>query len=378
MEYGYFDSEVTGFDDATGLPIFDRAQDSDFMAAMFASIWGNGVYPNPSDNLQVMERDDSQFGVKVMPGKLWIQGRFGKEIEVSDFVFDAASSTAPRIDIIVAELNKPNREVTLKYIKGTPATTPTAPELVRTSDVYQICLAQCTIRRNATKVNQSDILDTRSNTVLCGYVSGVITQVDTQTLFNQYLAKMEELNSLMEELGKNPPEGVMYQHVYDPTKSGVVVDAEKLGGQPPEYYKNDYLVLHGQATSMQAGVDTSLAAATVDVNDSPFVWDSGTNALWGDNTVPYRYARVHIDLSISGGVKLGFVSVNVAGTMINPNKSGALSYSTYFSEATGKSMMIGGDFFVALKDSGSLQFTAQQNGSVAQTAGMRATVEFIK
>lgn len=159
---------------------------------------------------------------------------------------------------------------------------------------------------------------------------------------------------------------------------GVEIDAERLGGQPPEYYKNDYLVIHGQATSMQAGVDTSLAAATVDVNDSPFVWDSGTNALWGDNTVPYRYARVHIDLSISGGVKLGFVSVNVAGTMINPNKSGALSYSTYFSEATGKSMMIGGDFFVALKDSGSLQFTAQQNGSVAQTAGMRATAEFIK
>lgn len=160
--------------------------------------------------------------------------------------------------------------------------------------------------------------------------------------------------------------------------AGAGVDAEKLGGQLPGYYKNDYLVIHGQVTTMQAGVDTSLAAATVDVNDSPFVWDSGTNALWGDNTVPYRYARVHIDLSISGGVKLGFVSVGVAGTMINPNKSGALSYSTYFSEATGKSMMIGGDFFVALQEAGSLQFTAQQNGAAAQTAGMRVTVEFIK
>lgn len=173
---------------------------------------------------------------------------------------------------------------------------------------------------------------------------------------------------------------------YTPEQEGTIfgaadiinMDAAKLDGKLPGYYKNDYLVIHGQATTMQAGVDTSLAAATVDVNDSPFVWDSGTNALWGDNTVPYRYARVHIDLSISGGVKLGFVSVGVAGTMINPNKSGALSYSTYFSEATGKSMMIGGDFFVALQEAGSLQFIAQQNGAAAQTAGMRVTVEFIK
>lgn len=269
MEYGYFDSEVTGFDDSTGLPIFDRAQDAEFIADMFASIWGSGVYPNPSDNLQVMERDDSQFGVKVMPGKLWIQGRFGKEIEVSNFAFDAASSTAPRIDIIVAELNKPDREISLKYVKGTPAATPVPPDLVRTSDIYQICLAQCTVRRNATNINQSDILDTRPNTGLCGYVSGVIEQVDTQTLFNQYLAKIEELNSLMEKLGLNPPEGVMYQHVYDPDKTGSVNDSRMLGGQLPEYYAKAADLLPPTAKQINSyPTDISGQGAT-------YAWDDG-------------------------------------------------------------------------------------------------------
>jgi len=251
MEYGYFDSEITGFDDATGLPIFDRAQGAEFIADMFASIWGSGVYPNPSNNLQVMERDDSQFGVKVMPGKTWIQGRFGKEIEITNFEFDAASATASRIDIIVAELNKPDREISLKYIKGLPADTPVPPDLVRTSDIYQICLAQCSVRRNAASINQSDILDTRSNTELCGYVSGVITQVDTQTLFNQYLAKMNELNALLEELEQNPPGGIMLQDIYDTDKNGTVDDAEKLGGQPPTYYK-DATTLGGNAPGYYA------------------------------------------------------------------------------------------------------------------------------
>lgn len=192
MEYGYFDSEVIGFDDATGLPIFDRAQDSDFMAAMFSSIWGSGVYPNPSDNLQVMERDDDLFGVKVMPGRCWIQGRFGKESETVNFEFSAASASADRIDNIVVELNKQNREITIMKVEGAAAATPVPPELVRTSDIYQICLAQCKVRKNATKINQSDITDTRMNTALCGYVTGVITQVDTTTIFNQYTAWLSE------------------------------------------------------------------------------------------------------------------------------------------------------------------------------------------
>ena len=336
MEYGYFDSEVTGFDDSTGMPIFDRAQDAEFIADMFASIWGSGVYPNPSNNLQVLERDDTQFGVKVMPGRLWIQGRFGKEPEITNIEFEAASATAARIDLIVAELDKPNREITLKYVAGTPAATSTPPELVRTSDVYQICLAQCTVRRNATKVNQSDILDTRPNTALCGFVSGVIDQVDTQTLFNQYLAKIDELNALMEELGLNPPEGVMYQHVYDPTKSGVVVDAERLGGQLPEYY-----LPAGKLAAVTNGTITATGMADPQhaywQNRSGWVhlsvwWiaQAGQGAaiaqINGGNGLPNSAITVKgmVRYKDSGEVAMGLYRIDANGQIVVTNGAGAM------------------------------------------------------
>lgn len=332
-----------GFFDYVEGELDDRYEyNSDEYSDIIDSILGTGIIQGKGNNLAC---EAGAGAVIVNTGVVVVDGRTGILHESKSVLIDSVESGYSRIDRIVARKDLANRIVCLDAIQGTPTTgTPTVPELTRTTSIYEVSLCRVLVSGNGIIVT-----DERGDATLCGYIP-------------QY-------NNLM---GKS---------MYDTNNDGVVDaadDAEKLSGQPPEYYKNDYLVLHGQTTSMQAGVDTSLAAATVDVNDSPFVWDSGTNALWGDNTVPYRYARVHIDLSISGGVKLGFVSVNVAGTMINPNKSGALSYSTYFSEATGKSMMIGGDFFVALKDSGSLQFTAQQNGSIMQTAGMRATVEFIK
>ena len=241
MDYGYFDSEVIGFDDATGLPIFDRAQDSDFMAAMFASVWGSGVYPNPSDNLQVMERDDSTFGVKIMPGRCWIQGRFGKQEDAENIELAAASTTADRIDNIVVELSKTNRTVTIKKVDGVSSSAPAAPALVRTSDTFQICLAQCRVRKNAVKVNQSDIIDTRPNADLCGYVTGIITQVDTTTIFNQYSSWLEAIQAEWQAWWTGQQGGIdgyMLMSTYDPSNSGSVVDSEKLGGQLPEYYRD--------------------------------------------------------------------------------------------------------------------------------------------
>jgi hypothetical protein len=206
-DFGYFDSDVTGFDDATGLPIFDRAQNSEFLANMLGAIIGNGVYPNPSTNLQVIERDGAVFGVQVLPGKIWIDGRFAWPKEPILLEADPASTTADRIDIVVVERNNPDRKFTVKCITGAPAASPVPPSPERTTDVHQRVLCQYRVRRNATKVNQADILDTRMDNELCGYVTGVVEQIDGETLFAQIEAMiageydhLAEQNALIQQL----------------------------------------------------------------------------------------------------------------------------------------------------------------------------------
>lgn len=41
LRYGYFDSEITGYD-SDGMPIFDRAESSDFLAMFISKIISGG------------------------------------------------------------------------------------------------------------------------------------------------------------------------------------------------------------------------------------------------------------------------------------------------------------------------------------------------
>lgn len=210
-DFGYFDSDVTGFDDATGLPIFDRAQNSEFLANMLAAIIGNGVYPNPSTNLQVVERDDGVFGVQVLPGRVWIGGRFAYPKEAILLESEPASTTADRIDAVVVERNAPDRKFSIKCVSGTPAATPVAPAPERSTDIHQLVLAHVRVRKNATSINAVDIDSTvRMDNELCGYVTGVIEQIDGETLFAQIEAiiageveHLNEQNEYIQELIKD-------------------------------------------------------------------------------------------------------------------------------------------------------------------------------
>lgn len=53
FRYGFFDSEITGYDEE-GMPQFDRAESSDFLALFIACIIRSGVLAVPGDNFQVL------------------------------------------------------------------------------------------------------------------------------------------------------------------------------------------------------------------------------------------------------------------------------------------------------------------------------------
>ena len=73
LEYGYFDSEITGYDEE-GMPIFDRAKTSDFMADFFSKLITSGVLADPADCFQVMAH--TGMTVQIKPGYGFIKGRF--------------------------------------------------------------------------------------------------------------------------------------------------------------------------------------------------------------------------------------------------------------------------------------------------------------
>ena len=175
--------------------VYDRVYNAEDFTAFLGSLITDGVKADPSTSLQVMT--DSGLTVKVKAGECWIKGHKMTVDADYSITLSAASSSLPRIDSIVARLDMTNRTMTLDKLTGTAASSPDAPTLTRTANVWELRLANISVAKNATTILQQNIEDTRSSDE-CGWVAGIITQVDTETLFLQYQAAYNAAISYLE------------------------------------------------------------------------------------------------------------------------------------------------------------------------------------
>lgn len=173
LNYGFFNS-VNG----------DRRYDARWFAKYFASFIGNGVFPNPSNGMQVVEGENMTIIIK--PGQGWINGYYADNDTDYALTLDNADGLLKRIDRIVLRWNQIERVIEFAVKKGAFASNPVTPTLQRDGDYYELVLADVLISNGTTQITQANITDTRLNTELCGIVHGTVNQVDTTTLFNQY------------------------------------------------------------------------------------------------------------------------------------------------------------------------------------------------
>ena len=79
-------------------------------------------------------------------------------------------------------MNLTNRLIELKVIQGAAAANPQRPTYNRTSDIYDLVLAEITVPAGAIELEAAHIKDTRPDNSLCGFVTGVVNQIDTSIL----------------------------------------------------------------------------------------------------------------------------------------------------------------------------------------------------
>ena len=155
------------------------------LVAYLRPFFSDGVFPNPSTGLQVMETSEKDMFVTVKVGDAWINGRMYRNLDDKRIRLDPSDSATTRIDRIVVGCNYKDRVITSYVKKGTPASSASAPELTRNDTLYEISLAEITIAPGAVGITQSAIKDTRLDQSKCGIVTGLVETVDTQTLYNQ-------------------------------------------------------------------------------------------------------------------------------------------------------------------------------------------------
>lgn len=182
---GFFDANLVGEE-------YDRVYLAAQFAAYFASFIGNGVYAEHSNQLQVVAMPTPQMQVGVEKGQGWINGYWYENTDTMYLPIEVADGVLNRIDSIVLRLGFAERNMWLMVKKGTPAVNPTAPEVTRTADYYDLQLATVSIPASSIRITQAQIQDTRMNQDVCGWVTGVVKQLDTTTLFNQFETYFQE------------------------------------------------------------------------------------------------------------------------------------------------------------------------------------------
>lgn len=174
---------------------YDRTYNAEDVTSYLDQIVGNGVFPNPSTQLQV--RAGEGMEVIVASGQGWIQGH--KIVNTADLSLsvDASDVLLGRIDRVVFYTDSTERTMGIEIIKGTPAAVPVAPPLTRTGLRYEMCLATISVNKQITTISNSMITDTRANSDVCGWVQGLIQQLDTSSLFVQWNTAYSEFMEQM-------------------------------------------------------------------------------------------------------------------------------------------------------------------------------------
>lgn len=157
---------------------------------IYKNLVSNGIFKNASDELQVVAT--TGLTVKLRPGEgLFLHQWYYNDADIL-FTLDGESSL-DRIDLIVIEANKsPNVLKTYaKVIKGTPSATPVEPELIDSEFIKQYPIAAVKITAGLTTITQSAIEDKRGMAPTL-WVTGVVDQLDTTTLWTQFTAAFWE------------------------------------------------------------------------------------------------------------------------------------------------------------------------------------------
>ncbi|HAQ03011.1 TPA: hypothetical protein DCQ22_03920 [Candidatus Nomurabacteria bacterium] len=168
----------------------DRKYNASQLSSLFDGIITDGVFMSIGTALVVTP--NTGMNVNVGIGRAWFNKSWLDNDSVAIVALDLSEVVLDRIDIIAVEMNSDDavRLNTIKYIKGTPGSTPSAPTLTNTDFIHQYPLAHIYVAANITAVT-APMITNKVGTVDCPFITGIIESIDTATLLGQLEADFE-------------------------------------------------------------------------------------------------------------------------------------------------------------------------------------------
>lgn len=187
--YGFFN----GIPNAQGK--LDRSYNAVEYAKYFSLFIGDGVFQNPLDQLLVKYTggEGKQFTLVVKKGWAFIEGYWYHNDEDLEIEVSPNTSNYGIYNSICVTLDKNERKITITNRTNVGEGYPRKNEFY-----HDLVLCRYYVGANSSHLNVADLEDKRPDGRFCGYVSGVINQINAgeiflqmQTLFNDWFDKMK-------------------------------------------------------------------------------------------------------------------------------------------------------------------------------------------
>ena len=178
----------------------DRLYNADQMSRIFEGLITDGVYASVGNKMAV--QPNSGMTIQIATGRGWFNKHWVENDSVLTLTVANSDVLLNRYVAVVIKVDETEAVRDVKpYLKYSEfATSPVKPAMTRTETVKEYCLAYIYVKAGATAITAKDIEDTRSNEALCGWVTGLIEQLSSATLFTQFTAIFNEWFSGLQDL----------------------------------------------------------------------------------------------------------------------------------------------------------------------------------
>ena len=171
----------------------DRVYDANDFSEWLKKFYTTGVF---NGDLAVTASGD--MTVSVSSGYVNIEGKVKFFSTPTPLTIATAGGTYERIDTVVAECNYSDREITVKVVTGAYSASPKATAPIRTAAAYQLVLAEIDVPAGATEITQKNITDMRTDSSVCGLVTGTVSQIDFSTVKAQFDSWFEDVKGTLD------------------------------------------------------------------------------------------------------------------------------------------------------------------------------------
>lgn len=170
----------------------DRKYNSLQFSSIFDGIISDGIYATYGDHFLVSPV--SGMNIKVGTGRAWLDHTWTLNDADYPMTVEDAEVVLKRIDTVIIEVDRTNsgRINRLRILKGTPASTPVAPQLTKTESLKQYPLADILVKPNVTEITTADITN-RIGTSALPWVTGIIDHVSAEELVQQWRIEFDTL-----------------------------------------------------------------------------------------------------------------------------------------------------------------------------------------